>query len=175
MARLAELYAGAFANARHQVLGGNLQLFVRVVAGQAHNLEPVAQRLGDFALAVRRRDKQHAAQVKAHFHEVVGKVVVLFRVQHLEHRARRVATEVARHLVDFVQEDNRVHALGTAQRLDKAAGHRSNVGAAVTTDFGLVTHATKRNADKVTLHRVRDGFHERRLAHARRANKAQDG
>ena len=59
--------------------------------------------------------------------------------------------------------------------MDKAARHRTDVSTAVATDFSLVAHAAKRNADKVTLHRVRDGFHERRLAHARRANEAQDG
>ena len=105
---------------------------------------------------------------------MVGKVVVLFRVQDFEHGTRRVAPEVACHLVDFVKQNHGVHALCTAQSMDKTARHRTDVSTAVTADFGFVTYATKRNADKVTLHGFRNGFHERRLAHARRPHKAKN-
>ena len=58
--------------------------------------------------------------------------------------------------------------------MNESARHRTNVSAAVTTDFSFVTHTTKRNADKVTLHGRRNRFHESRLTNARRTHKAKD-
>ena len=147
---------------------------MRVVTGQAHHLQTVAQGFRDFGFVIRRCNKQHAAKVEAHFHKVVGKVVVLLGVQNFEHGAGGVTAEVACHLVDFIEQDNRVHALCTAQRLNESARHSTNVGTAVSTNFGFVTDATERNANKVTLHGIRNGFHEGRLAHARRTHQAKN-
>ena len=49
--------------------------------------------------------------------------------------------EVHRHLVDFVQQEHRVHRAGLLHHLDDLAGEGADVGAAVAADLGLVTHA----------------------------------
>ena len=63
---------------------------------------------------------------------------------------------------------------GLAQLGDDAAGHRADVRAAVAADVGLVAHAAQGDADELAAHRFGDDLAERRLAHARRADEAQD-
>ncbi len=99
---------------------------------------------------------------------------VLFRVQHLEKRRRRVAAEVHAHLVDLVEQEERVGLLRLLHRLDDLAGHRADIGAAVAADLGLVPHAAERHADIFAARRPGDGFRKRGLADARRADEAKD-
>ena len=110
----AKLHARAFTDAREQILARNLQLFMRIVARQAHHFHTVTQSFWNFAFTVCRRNKEHTGEVETHFHEVVSKVMVLFRIQNFEHSACRVTSKVACHLVDFIEQNHRVHALCTA-------------------------------------------------------------
>jgi hypothetical protein len=59
---------------------------------------------------VRRADEHHVREVVLDVEVVVEERVVLLGVEHLEQRRRRVAAEVHRHLVDFVEQEHRVHA-----------------------------------------------------------------
>src|SRR5947208_11563095 len=70
----------------------------------------------------------------------------LFRsgVEHLEHRAGRVAAEVRAHLVDLVDQEHRVDRLGVAQRTDDRAGHGADVRPAMAADLGLVDRKSTR-------------------------------
>jgi hypothetical protein len=60
------------------------------------------------------------------------------------------------------------------QRLDDLAGHRADIGPAVTADLGLVSHAAQRHADELAAGRLGDRLAERGLADARRADEAED-
>ena len=57
---------------------------------------------------VRRRDEHHVREVVVEVEVVVVEAVVLLGVEHLEQRRRRVAAEVGRHLVDLVEQEDRV-------------------------------------------------------------------
>ena len=57
---------------------------------------------------VRGADEEHLGEVERQVEVVVAEGVVLRRVEHLEHRARRVAAEVGAHLVDLVDHEDRV-------------------------------------------------------------------
>ena len=99
---------------------------------------------------------------------------VLLGVEHLEHRARRVAAEVGAHLVDLVDQEHGVPGLGVAQRADDRAGHRADVRAPVAADLRLVADAADRDADELAPERARDRLAERGLADAGRADEAED-
>ena len=88
---------------------------------------------------------------------------------------RRIAAEVHAHLVDLVEQEERVGLLRLLHRLDDLAGHRADVGAAVTADLGLVTHAAQRHADELAARGLGDRLAERGLADAGRSDEAQDG
>src|ERR1019366_4502927 len=63
---------------------------------------------------------------------------------------------------------------GLAHRLDDLAGHRADIGAPVTADLGLVTHAAERHAHEFAARGAGDRLAERGLAHAGRTDQAQD-
>ncbi len=105
---------------------------------------------------------------------MVAELLVLLGVEHLQHRARRVAAEVRAHLVDLVDHHHRVVRAGVAERPDDRARHRADVGAPVAADLGLVAHAAHRDALELASHRAGDRLAERRLADPRRADEAQD-
>src|SRR5690606_30394976 len=166
--------AAALELAAQQVATRNLDLLVLGVAGDLQHLHPVAERPRDLVHVVRGRDEQDLRQVIRHVEVVIGEVRVLLRIEHLEHRRRRVAAIVAGELVDLVEQDHRVDRLGRLHRVDDPARHGADVGAAVTTDLGLVAHTAQADADELATHRLGDRAAKARLADARRAGEAED-
>ena len=157
----------------NQVLLGDLALFVLGVARERNDLHPV-QKWARHVVAVRGGQEHHVREVILNLKIVVHKGAILFRIKHFEHRRGRIATEVLPHLVDLIEQDQRVRGLGLFQRLNDLARHGANVGPAVAADLGLVAHATQRNPDELATRRLGHGFAQRGFTHARRANKAQD-
>ena len=139
-ARLLEL-------ARNQVLLGDLGLLALGVAGEIDDLHPVEQRAGDVLDEIRRRDEEHLAQVERHAEIVIGERVVLRRVEHFEQCRGRIALERDAELVDLVEQEDRVLGAGLLHPLDDPARHRTDVGAAMAADVGLVAGAAERDAD----------------------------
>ena len=76
---------------RQQVAPRDLDLLLDRVAGDADDLHAVAQRRGNVEEIVRRADEQDRREVERQVEVVVDEVVVLRRVEHLEHRGRRIA------------------------------------------------------------------------------------
>ena len=85
--------------------------------------------------SVRRRHEHHVGEVVIDLQVMVVEGRVLLRVENLEQGRRQVATEIHAHLVDLIQQDERVGRLGLAHRLDDLAGHRADIGPAVTADL----------------------------------------
>src|SRR5438034_7272034 len=152
----------------------DVHLLVLGVAGETDDLHPVAQRRDDRVLDVRRGDEDDLREVVGHLEVVVAERVVLLGVEHLEERRAWVAAEVRADLVDLVEHEDGVDLARGLHVLEDAAGQRTNVGASVAADLGLVTDATKRHADELAAHRASDGLAEARLAHAGRADEAED-
>ena len=107
--------------ARHQVALGDLELLLLGVARELDHLHPVAQRRRDRVELVRGGDEQDLRQVERQVEVVVAEAGVLLGVEHLEHRAGRVAAEVGAHLVDLVDHQHRVVGAGVAHRADDRA------------------------------------------------------
>ncbi|EAQ13717.1 hypothetical protein RB2654_03349 [Maritimibacter alkaliphilus HTCC2654] len=156
-----------------EVLLGDLALFVFGVARQRNDLHPVQKRAGH-VVGVRRGQEHHVRQVVFHFEIVVHEGRVLLRVEHFEHRRGRVAAEILPHLVDFIEQDERVRGLGLFQRLNDLAGHRADIGPAVTANFAFVTHAAQRDANELAPRGLGDRFAQRRLTDTRRTDEAHD-
>ena len=155
------------------MLAGDLGLFVLGVAGQRNDLHPVQKRPGH-VVAVRRGQEHHVRQVIFDLKVVIDESRILFRVQHLQERRGRIAAEIMPHLVDFIEQDQRVGGLRLFQRLNDLARHRADIGAPVAADFALIAHAAKADADEFPPRGAGDRAAQRGLADARRADKAQD-
>ena len=99
---------------------------------------------------VGRGNEENLGKVVLHVQVVVHEHVVLFRVEHFKQRGRRIAPEVHAHLVDFVEQEDRVHGAGLLHHLDNLAGKGTDVGPAMAANFGFVPHTTKGHADELT-------------------------
>src|SRR5690606_579993 len=105
---------------------------------------------------------------------VIVERVVLFRIEHFEQSRRRIATEVLAHLVDLVEQEERIVLAHLLERLDDLARHGADVSAPVTTDFGFVADATKGHTHELATGRLGNRLAKRGLADARRADEAED-
>src|SRR4029079_1833078 len=159
---------------RHQVAFGDFELFILGVARKANDLHAVHQG-GRNVERIRRRHEHHVREVVIDLKIVIVERRILLRVQHFEQRRRRIAAEVLTHLVDLVQEEKRVRPLCLFHRLDDLAGHRANVGTAMTADFRFVPDAAQRHAHKFATRRIGNRFAKRSLADAGRTDEAQNG
>ena len=169
------LQAGLLDLPGQQVVAGDGDLLRLGVAVERHPLHPVGQRAGDGLADVRGGEEQHVAQVEVDLEVVVAERVVLRRVEDLQQRRGRVAAVVAAHLVDLVEQHDRVHRAGLADRADDAAGQCADVGAPVAADLGLVAHPAEGDADELAAQRPGDRLAKRRLADTGRPDQGHHG
>ena len=157
-----------------QVALGNVELLGAGVAGQLDNVHTVIERAGNRGGIVGRRDEQHLAQIERNIQIIVFERAVLLGVQHFQQGAGRVALVVACQFVDFVQQNDRVRGLGRRDGADDAAGHGTDVGAAVAANFCFIVYAAQAHAGELPVHTLGNGMGNARLADARRANQADN-
>ena len=105
---------------------------------------------------------------------VIPERVVLLGIEDLEERGRRVPTKVRAELVDFIEDEDGVLGLGSAQALDDLAWQRPDVGASMPADLGFVAHPTERDADVLPIERRRNRLGERGFPDARRTDETKD-
>ena len=114
------------------------------------------------------------AQVKRHINEMIVERAVLLRVQCLQQRGGRVPPEIARQLVDLIQQHQRVGALGRDHSRDDLARHRADVGAPMAADLSLIPHTAQAQADILAVQALGNGAGNAGLANTRRADEADD-
>src|SRR4029450_2891506 len=162
-----------------QLLGGEVflgdaeLLFLRV-ARELDYVHPVEERGWDRLQLIRGADEEHLREVERKVEVVVAEGRLLLGVEHLEHRARRVAAPVCTHLVDLVDQEDRVPRLGVAQRADDRAGQCADVCPPVTSDLCFVADAADRDAGELAAERLRDRMAERGLTDSGGADEAED-
>mmetsp|Transcript_47263 Transcript_47263/g.120578 ORF Transcript_47263/g.120578 Transcript_47263/m.120578 type:complete len:609 (-) Transcript_47263:88-1914(-) len=162
-------------HARYEVLRRDAHALLQRVAADSNYFHAVAQRPRDGALLVGGRHKDHLGKVKREPEVCVGVRVVLRGVQHLQQRRHGVPAGVVAHLVHLVQQHHGVAAPRAPQALDHPPRHRADVRAAVPPDLRLVAHAPQRQAcQRAAQHRC-DRVRQAGLAHAGRADEAEDG
>ena len=158
---------------RNQVALGDLDFLVLGVARDTNGLHPIEQGRRH-PQRVGRGDEHHVREVVIDLQIVIVEGVVLLRVEHLQQGGGGVAPEIGAHLVDLVEEEERVRRLRLLHRLDDLARQRADIGAAVAADLGLVADAAEREAHEVAPRRARHRLAEGGLADSGRANQAED-
>ncbi|MCY1404163.1 hypothetical protein D9M71_193650 [compost metagenome] len=155
-----------------QVLDRDVDLLVLGVTRQTDDLHPVQQRWRDVH-RVGGAEEHHVREVVVDFQVVIVEVVVLLGVEYLQQRRGRIATHVAAHLVDFVEQEQRVAHANLGHFLNQTTGHRTDVGTAVAANLGFVTHATEGHAHELAVGGTGDRLGQRGLADAGRSNQAK--
>ena len=159
----------------NEVAPRDLDLLLFRVPRQLDDLHAVAQRLRYAGQHIGRGHEHDVGQVEGQIDEVIGKSVVLLRVEHFEQRRGRVSPEIPAELVYLVQHEDRVVGARLADALDDAARQRADVGPSVSPDLRFVMHASQRNAHEPAAQGAGDRPTQRGLAHTRRSNETQDG
>ena len=99
---------------------------------------------------------------------------ILFRVEHLKQRSRRIALEVAAYLVDFVEQQYGIGSTGTLYGIDYTTRHRSYISATVSAYFSFVMKAAQRYTLIFASERARHRLAQRGLSHSGRSYKAEN-
>ena len=100
--------------------------------------------------------------------------VVLFRIENFEQGRTGVAAKVRAQLVDFVEQQHRIHGPGFLHHLNDLAGQGADVRTAMAANLGFVTDAAKRKANELSAGGTRDRLAETGLSDSRGANKAKN-
>ena len=106
---------------------------------------------------------------------MIGKGIVLLRIEDLEKGARRITVEGARELVDLVEHHDRIRHAGLRDAIHDTTRHRADIGTTVAADIRLIAYATEGNAHVLAVQRLRDGLADRGLTGTRGTDKDEDG
>ena len=153
---------------------GDLELFQFGIAGKADHFHAILQRRRNGVQHVGRGDEEHLAQIVFDVEIVIHEHVILFWIEHFEQGRGRVATEVHRHLVDFVQHEDGIPGAGLLHHLKNLARQGANVCPAMAANLGLIAHAAEGKPDEFAPGSLRDRHAQRGLADARGTHKAQN-
>ena len=82
--------------------------------------------------------------------------------------------KVAGQLVDFVQEEDRVHGAALPHALKHSSGQRSHVGPSMAADLGLVSNPAQTDPDELPPERIGQAPPQRSLTDSGRADQAKD-
>src|SRR5690606_29401055 len=82
--------------------------------------------------------------------------------------------KVCPHLVDLVQDENRIRRPRLPDVLKNLAGHGTDIGLAVSANFSFVVNTTQRHADVLAIQCFGDGFTQGSFADSGRTVQAQD-
>ncbi|MNJ37533.1 hypothetical protein D3C77_323530 [compost metagenome] len=104
---------------------------------------------------------------------MIVEVVVLLGIEHLKQRRGRIATHVAAHLVDFVEQEQRVAYAHLGHLLNQTTRHRTDVGTTMATNLGLITHTAQGHAHELAIGGAGNRLGQGRFTNTRRPNQAQ--
>src|SRR5207244_3027562 len=140
-----------------QKLFRDLNLFQLRVTVQPQHFHAVLQRGRNRVDHVRGGDEEHLREVVLHIQVVVDEHEILLGIEDFKQCRRRVTAEIHRHLVDFIQHENRVLGARLLHHLDNLPGQGTDVGASVAADFGFVSHPAQGHANELASGSLGDG------------------
>ena len=89
---------------------------------------------------------------------MIGKRKILLRIQHFQKCGRWVSAKITAYLVNFIQHKDRIVGFSPPQALNDASGERSDIGAPVAPDFGLVSNTPQGNTVELATQCTRNGL-----------------
>lgn len=78
---------------------------------------------------------------------MIGKTEILFRIQHLQQSAGRIAVILPRQLIHLIQNHNRIGGTAPLDALHDPPRHCAYVSATVSADLSLIPDAAQTDAD----------------------------
>lgn len=105
---------------------------------------------------------------------MIGKRVILFRVENLQQSCRGITAILGGELIYFVEQEHRIAHTSSLHGLDNTSRQRADVGAAMATNLRLVVDTAQRDARELAPQCFRNRVAQRGLADSWRAYQAED-
>lgn len=148
----------------------NARFLVFRITGQADDFHSVQKGRRNI-VGIGCCDKHHIRQVEIHLDIVIGKRMILFRIQHFQQRRCRISPEIGTDLVHLIQQEKRIAHTGLDQALQNLAGHGSDIGTAVPADLRLITDPPQSHSYILAIGCTCYGLSERSLAYPGRSDQ----
>src|ERR1043165_1435747 len=145
------------------MVAGDRQLLFLGVTRDFDHLHAIAKRRRNRIENVRRGNEQHLREIERHVKVVIAEHVVLLRIEHLQQRGGRIATEIVSELVDLVEDKDRILELRSTKTLDDLPRQRADVRSTMAANLRLVAHAAEGDANELAAKRLRNRPRERGL------------
>ena len=150
------------------------QLLFIGIRTKLNDLHTVQQRSGHRIQRIRRGNEENIRQVIGNLQIMVPISVVLLRIQHLQQRCAGITAVVRTHLVDLVQQEQRIGAACLGHGSHNAAGHGAHIGLTVTTDVRFVVNTAEGNSGHFPVQAPGNGVRNGGLTNTGRANQTND-
>src|SRR5262249_44690488 len=152
----------------------DLQLLSIAVTGQVDHFHAIAQRWWNRSQLARRTDEKYSRKIEREIEIMIRERVVLLRIKDFEQSRCRIAAIIGAELVNLVEHHHRIVPPRATNRLNDAAGHRTDIRAPVATQFSFIAHAAETQSLKLPRHGARNRSPKRRFADAGRAHETQN-
>src|SRR5215831_5379325 len=130
----------------HEVVSGDLHLFLFGIAGQFDDFHTVSQRGWNRIENIRGRNEKYTREIESHIEVVITKRHILLRIENFQQCRCRISAEVRAQLVDLIEHEHRIARSRATNALDDLTGQGADICTPMTADLGLVAHASERDA-----------------------------
>ena len=135
-----------------------LKLFDRSISAELYDLHTVKERLRYRVGGVGRTNEKHIRKVVRNIHIVVGKGIILLRVEHFKKSARRASVEGIRELVHLIEHHNRIGHTALLDSVHDPARHRPYICAAMSANIRFIMHTAEAHPYIFAAERSRDAL-----------------
>ena len=152
----------------------NHQLLFIGVGTELDDLHTVKQWTGYGIQGVGSGDEHDVGQVEGNLQIVIPVGMILLGIQNLQQGRAGVTTIVRTHLIDFIQQKDRVGGARLGNGRHDSAGHGTHIGLPMASDVRLVVDTTQGNANHLSIQTLGNGIGDGGLAHTGRAHQAEN-
>ena len=145
------------------------------ISGELDNLHPVQERLWDRVNAVGGADKEYVRQVVRNVHVVIGKRIVLFRIEDFEKCACRISVVGSGELVHFIEDHYGIVDTAFLNSVHDPAGHSAYICSPVPPDIRFISHSAETDSDIFSVQSFCDGLPDAGLACSGSSDEEKDG
>ena len=152
----------------------NVEFLVFRVARNFDHFHTVEKRSRNRLECICRRDKHNFRQIQRYFQIMVSELSVLLGVEHFQKSGKSISLIVCTHLVDFIQQKNRVFHSRRADSVGDSSRHRAHIRLSMSSDLRLVPHSSEGDSYVRLVHRFCERPGDGSLSCSRRSRQAED-
>ena len=104
------------------MLMSDMKLVNLRVGRQLDDFQSVSERSGNVFEIVRGGDEHDLGQIIRFLQIMIGEDAVLFRIKHFQQRIARIALVIRTHLIDFIDQEDRIDDACLLHALDDTSG-----------------------------------------------------